>query len=324
MDYVDTLRLLRGRLGTLADAAKILGARDLEAAARGLAAELACVSDMPGFLRLSPHVKTDRLEAALHKRNLVAKNATAAQLISRSHTLAAAQERGDLQRKNGCDACGGRLEVDAASGKKICRECSATVHISEEDAPPAVRAETDHMKSSLEYLRKLQGHVVADISPDDTRRIEQQARQDRITSRNVSLGWYRSALSDLGLTHLNEAIPGLMQQIQRIQIPRLTENDEHVIAARMVRDNAIYHTIRSADGSKQRCNAIAYPYNAYRQIDLQFPPGNKKRLLLRLIHLQVAQTQQKHDDHAYLISEKDGRVFYALRPPPAEPFDAAP
>jgi hypothetical protein len=236
--------------------------------------------------------------------------------------------RENQQQSSRCSQCPGELRQDNAAGGLVCNECSATA-VAHTDytemaagKPTAARCDTDHMRSSLDFLRKLQGHSVPEISPENLARIQGIADRDCITGRNVSRLWFRGALHELGLTSLNEAIPALMRLIFHIVIPQLSENEEQCVAAGMVRDNAVYLQLRAKEGG--RCNALAYPYNGYRQIDQMFPPSSKKRMLLSLINLQEAQTLQRHEDCEWLICRHDRRRFYAIGPPPRLPFETAP
>lgn len=225
-----------------------------------------------------------------------------------------------------CPRCRGQMYMEAAAGELVCEECCATApaasdRFGELGAQPqagAARADTDHMRSSLDYLRKLQGHCPIDASPEEVAGLMQLARRDRITARTVSLAWCRAALAELRLTRLNDAIPALMRQHFLIDVPQMTADEENNAANGMVRDNAVYMQLRG--DTTRRCNALAYPYNAYRQIDAMFPPGHSKRLLLALIHLQEAQTLQRHEDDAYHICRADNRPFYGISAPPRGPF----
>jgi hypothetical protein len=222
-----------------------------------------------------------------------------------------------------CEECQGDLREDGSGCWLVCTECNLLTALHPEDSDvikivTAVKPDVDHMKNSLDYLRKLQGQCSVDASAEEIDAIRQAAVRDQISVRNISLQWFRSVLQELELTKLNMAIPALMRQLFEVDIPQLSDSEEREIADGMVHDNAIYMHQRE-DGAK-RGNALAYPYNCYRQIDLKFPPGHKKRQLLALINLQGAQTLQKHEDTAYEICVYDRREPTAIGPPPMGPF----
>lgn len=222
-----------------------------------------------------------------------------------------------------CEECYGVMREDPRACAMVCEYCNMAVPVLPEDSDvvkivTAVKLDVDHKKNSIDYLRKLQGRCSIDATREELDAIRTAAVRDRITHRNISLQWFRSILQELELTKFNPSVPALMRSLFDIEIPQLTESEEREIVDGMVHDNAVYMEMRRDEG--KRGNALAYPYNSYRQIDIKFPPGHPKRQLLNLINLQGALTLQKHEDTSYEICHKEKRVQTSIGPPPLRPF----
>jgi hypothetical protein len=233
-----------------------------------------------------------------------------------------------------CDECGDALEDNRELFALVCAGCGAVRSRSGELAlgnelvpaqnpPPNPRGETDYKRSAQLCLRRLQGLAPVSMSLEDLERVRRVSFRDRRSWRNVSVGWYRVVLQELQLTRYNEEIPALMRRVQRVAIPTLAPEEELAIAGDMVLDNASYLFLKSRGSGEGRRNALAYPYNAYRQIDRRFPPGDSRRFLLRLIWLQEQDTLRSHEDDFYEICQLTGRPFYKLGAPPEAPFPRA-
>lgn len=228
-----------------------------------------------------------------------------------------------------CDDCGAALTgAPRCEGGTACRACGrehAAAQWAAEEAPdlPARAEPASHEKSVANYVRRLQGHgrEAFALSAKDRAALAACAARAHVTGRNATVRWLRAVLQEVGLSACNEHIPVILQDVFRVTLPQLSGEEERTLVSRINADIRAYLVMKQETNfTGRRQNALPCAYLTYRHLDCMLPPGDPRRQLLKLVHLQERATFERHEEDYWRLCQKIQRRFVSLGPPPREPF----
>jgi hypothetical protein len=250
--------------------------------------------------------------------------------------MAAGEREHVSASNNACEICGGACNPSAAISLYVCTQCGATRRLppnldtsssygnyDETETAAAPRSnENSYHKNAMGYLRQLQGNEKCAITEAQGAALKYCGRRARAGGRNFSVEWARGVLQELKLTKYNDQIPTLARTHFGVDVPQLSDEEEQTLAARIENDIVDYLEMKQeTEPTGRRRNALPCAYLAYRHIDRMFAPGEPRRMLLRLIHLQERPTFETYETAYWQICQRRGDPYYTPAPPPVSPFD---
>jgi hypothetical protein len=212
--------------------------------------------------------------------------------------------------------CGTMMDYNTSSELE-CPNCHITKKlngtlindVSNEDR----KAKSDSIRHLREWLDKIQAKNKYDIHPADIQQIEEFIKKNKYTDMDSTK--MRIILKTLKLQKYNGYCSLLIKLTssllpQPIIIPQLSSIETHRVIIKFIKIRDIYHQKIKKDNDKER---QYYPYWIYKIIQIEFSHDEKKKELLKFIHLQSNQTIMKNDENFKKICDfsvpSDGLVF---------------